>query len=99
MDKKSHWQKIIDDQIKSSLSIHRYCIERNLSQTTFLYWKNKLSFTPPKENSPSFLPVKIKNPEQPFTVKFLSGQMTFLTEPNPTWFAKVLKEMSREEYR
>ena len=99
MDKKSHWQKIIEDHRRSGLSIHRYCKERNLSQTSFFYWRNKLSSPPPIESRALFLPVRVKNPDLGFTVKFSSGQMTFETEPNPTWFAKVLKEMGREECR
>ena len=97
MDKKSRWQKIIEDQKQSGLSVRRYCLERNLNQTSFFYWQKRIS--PPSEFKGVFLPVKIKKYDQGFTVKVSSGQMTFETEPNPTWFAKVLKEMGREECR
>ena len=97
MDKMSRWQKIIEDQKQSGLSVRRYCIERNLNQTSFFYWQKRIQ--PPHQSQGVFLPVQIKNHDQGFTVKVSLGQMTFETEPNPTWFAKVLKEMGREECR
>ncbi len=97
MDKKSRWQKITADQKASGLSAKHYCLERNLNLSTFNYWKAKVSFEPPSKSLATFLPVRLENTDIGFTVKFSPGQMTFETEPNPTWFAKVLKEMGREE--
>ena len=94
-----HWQKIVEDQHKSGLSVERYCRERNINPHTFKYWQIRIRSNPPLKNESLFLPVKIKNSEQGFTVKLPSGQITFLSEPNPTWFAKLLKELSHEECR
>ena len=99
MDKMSRWQKIMADQKASGLSAKQYCIERNLNLSTFNYWRAKVLFEPPQKSMATFLPVRLKNTDSGFTVKVSSGQMTFETEPNPTWFAKVLKEMGREECR
>ena len=97
MDKKSRWQKIIEDQKRSGLSIKRYCSERKISYHSFNYWSTRLRTSPPATKN--FLPVKVRNLSEGFTIKLSSVQMTFTSEPNPTWFAKVLKEMGHEECR
>ena len=92
MDTNSSWRKIVEDQQKSGLSIASYCQERQIKVHVFHYWKQKFKQAPPSKNN--FLPVKTEKKSDSFIVKIGNTQVTFLSEPSPTWFAKVLQEAS-----
>ena len=55
------WKNLVDDYIKSGLSINRYCREKKIAPSTFYYWltkKRNLSEDKPKKLVKIAVPIK-----------------------------------------
>lgn len=51
------WQRKIDDQHASGLSITAWCVQHDISPQTFYYWRKQLRASPPVPSSPQWLAV------------------------------------------
>jgi hypothetical protein len=63
LNRRSTWQRHLDDQLSSGLSQRDFCASRGLSLASFGYWKKRLAKVDSASASgPLFLPVR---PERP----------------------------------
>ncbi len=56
--KRAHWAAIVEEQQHSSLSIKRFCADKDISYQTFFYWAKQLRLP---EESPTLQPIVIND--------------------------------------
>lgn len=62
-NRRSTWQRHLDDQLSSGLSQRDFCASRGLSLASFGYWKRRLArldYAPARE--PVFVPIRPDKP-------------------------------------
>lgn len=42
MKKREEWEKLLEEQRGSGMSVARFCRERGISDSSFSYWRNKV---------------------------------------------------------
>lgn len=59
--KKLEWNRLIEEQRQSGLSIEKWCRQKNLTPHTFHYWKDKLF--PKQLQKASFTELNMRRPD------------------------------------
>ena len=75
MNKKSIWEDRISHREKSGASVRQFCIDNNISSSTYYYWKRivrgkSLNAKRQLKKESDFIPVKI-----PTSTKVFSGKV------------------------
>ena len=54
-DLRAHWQRKLDDQQASGLSITAWCLQQDICPQTFYYWRKRLTRSTPEAVQPQWV--------------------------------------------
>jgi hypothetical protein len=100
---KTQWQSICEQQAQSGLSIREFCERQNIHLQTLYSRRHALGLAKPtKQNSKAttaqlvshFVQAKVVNPSCKVVLKTREAQLSFSSQCDPLWVAKLLKGLA-----
>ncbi len=89
----AEWQRLITEQAEGQLPIRDFCREKDLSLSSFGYWRRRLRGKPPAPAvSRAFVPVAVA-PGSDITVLAGSATVTLSSAVDPQWLAAFVKAL------
>ncbi len=90
----TEWQQLITEQAEGQLPIREFCRERDLTLSSFGYWKRRLQGkqTLPMVKASSFVPVTVA-PRSEITILTGSATVTLSSAVHPEWLAAFVKAL------
>jgi hypothetical protein len=95
-DKKKFWAKHVRSQEGSGLSKRRYCLEKGLGYSQFMYWlKQQPSQTTELVPTQTFIPFTLP-PSSPIEIVLPRGIRVRISQLSPFEIANLVKELANE---
>ena len=100
---KIQWQAICEQQAQSGISIREFCEQQNIHLQTFYSRRHALGLAKPaKQNSKAttaqsvshFVQAKVVNPNCTVVLQTRESQLSFSSQCDPLWVAKLLKGLA-----
>ena len=89
-DKSKFWQRHIERQVSSSLTIQSYCDKFSLSSGMFYYWKRKMNGHSPREHFAEIQIVDQESCTSAVHVRFPTGVEMWLDSASEATFLRTL---------
>lgn len=94
--KPEQWQKLVQSQRQSGLSMAAFCREQGLREKSFYYWHQKWPVA--EKVSPDFIRVSCAKPapitSRPHSLHFGSSELRLTTDTSPQWLAELMRALA-----